>query len=190
MPPFLSLRPSSPGLLRKIEVPVHRSQCSFEGKPVDVTQQPGLLFRCELDTSKALMTPCGGLLQRHIQSISAAHPAGFLHILGSHPSSKSRGLCRTYAAAVVSEIEQHSPVNGSSPPLDALNAAVAARRSLPTSPETLDLPPYGFDSIESALEALRQGHMVVVLDDEDRENEGDLIMAADKVSNHLSRRVS
>ncbi|PMS25526.1 bifunctional 3,4-dihydroxy-2-butanone-4-phosphate synthase/GTP cyclohydrolase II [Paraburkholderia rhynchosiae] len=34
------------------------------------------------------------------------------------------------------------------------------------------------DSIESALEAIAQGRMVVVVDDEDRENEGDLIMAA------------
>ncbi len=39
----------------------------------------------------------------------------------------------------------------------------------------------GFDGIESALEALSQGQMIVVLDDEKRENEGDLIMAADKV---------
>ena len=37
-----------------------------------------------------------------------------------------------------------------------------------------------FDSIESALQALSQGQMIVVLDDEKRENEGDLIMAADK----------
>lgn len=44
-----------------------------------------------------------------------------------------------------------------------------------------DMPAQGFDSIESALEALSQGQMIVVLDDEKRENEGDLIMAADKV---------
>ena len=35
-----------------------------------------------------------------------------------------------------------------------------------------------FDSIESILEDIRLGKMVVMLDDEDRENEGDLIMAA------------
>ncbi|MEE4302701.1 MAG: 3,4-dihydroxy-2-butanone-4-phosphate synthase [Wenzhouxiangella sp.] len=35
-----------------------------------------------------------------------------------------------------------------------------------------------FDSIESILEDIGQGRMVVMLDDEDRENEGDLIMAA------------
>ena len=130
------------------------------------------------------MTPCSGLLQTHTSSASAAHAACLLHTLGSPSPSKSRGMCRTYAAAVFSEIEQRSSSNSSHPPLESLNAAVAARRSLPTSPEALDLPPYGFDSIESALEALRRGEMVVVLDDEDRENEGDLIMAADKVSNH------
>ena len=37
-----------------------------------------------------------------------------------------------------------------------------------------------FDSIPSALAALAAGEVVVVLDDEARENEGDLIMAADK----------
>ncbi len=33
-------------------------------------------------------------------------------------------------------------------------------------------------SIEEALEELAAGRMVVVVDDEDRENEGDLVMAA------------
>ncbi|HVL65114.1 MAG TPA: bifunctional 3,4-dihydroxy-2-butanone-4-phosphate synthase/GTP cyclohydrolase II [Actinomycetota bacterium] len=36
--------------------------------------------------------------------------------------------------------------------------------------------------IEEAIEELRQGRMVVVVDDEDRENEGDLILAAEKVT--------
>jgi len=36
-----------------------------------------------------------------------------------------------------------------------------------------------FSSIESALEAIKRGEFVVVLDNEDRENEGDLIMAAE-----------
>ena len=39
-----------------------------------------------------------------------------------------------------------------------------------------------FDEIESAIAAVRAGRMVVVVDDADRENEGDLIMAAEKVS--------
>ncbi len=36
--------------------------------------------------------------------------------------------------------------------------------------------------IEEALEQIRQGRMVVLVDDEDRENEGDLCLAAEKVS--------
>ncbi len=35
------------------------------------------------------------------------------------------------------------------------------------------------ESVEKAIEDFRQGRMVVVIDDEDRENEGDLIMAAE-----------
>lgn len=39
-----------------------------------------------------------------------------------------------------------------------------------------------FDSIEGALSAIANGEMVIVVDDEGRENEGDLIMAADAVT--------
>ncbi|MBI4234759.1 bifunctional 3,4-dihydroxy-2-butanone-4-phosphate synthase/GTP cyclohydrolase II [Candidatus Peregrinibacteria bacterium] len=39
-----------------------------------------------------------------------------------------------------------------------------------------------FDKIEDALVALRNGELLVVLDDEDRENEGDLVMAASSVT--------
>jgi 3,4-dihydroxy 2-butanone 4-phosphate synthase/GTP cyclohydrolase II len=39
-----------------------------------------------------------------------------------------------------------------------------------------------FSTIEEAIEDIRQGKMLVVVDDEDRENEGDLIMAAEKVT--------
>ena len=39
-----------------------------------------------------------------------------------------------------------------------------------------------FVAIEEALEEIRAGHMIVLVDDEDRENEGDLTMAAEKVT--------
>ncbi|GAP63181.1 3,4-dihydroxy 2-butanone 4-phosphate synthase / GTP cyclohydrolase II [Ardenticatena maritima] len=39
-----------------------------------------------------------------------------------------------------------------------------------------------FASIEQALDALRNGKMIIVVDDEDRENEGDLVMAAEKIT--------
>lgn len=38
------------------------------------------------------------------------------------------------------------------------------------------------DTIEEAVEEFRKGNFVIVVDDEDRENEGDLIMAAEKVT--------
>ncbi|MBK1718009.1 bifunctional 3,4-dihydroxy-2-butanone-4-phosphate synthase/GTP cyclohydrolase II [Thiocystis violacea] len=40
----------------------------------------------------------------------------------------------------------------------------------------------GLNSTEEIIEDLRQGKMVVIMDDEDRENEGDLLMAADCVT--------
>jgi len=39
----------------------------------------------------------------------------------------------------------------------------------------------GFDRTRDIIDALRDGRMVVILDDEDRENEGDLLMVASKV---------
>ena len=38
------------------------------------------------------------------------------------------------------------------------------------------------DSIESAIDDFREGKMVIVVDDEDRENEGDIIVAAEKIT--------
>jgi 3,4-dihydroxy 2-butanone 4-phosphate synthase/GTP cyclohydrolase II len=40
----------------------------------------------------------------------------------------------------------------------------------------------GLISIEQAIEDIRSGKMVILVDDEDRENEGDLTMAAEKVT--------
>ena len=39
-----------------------------------------------------------------------------------------------------------------------------------------------FAVVEDAVAAIRRGEMVIVVDDEDRENEGDLTMAAEKVT--------
>ncbi|MEI8123326.1 MAG: bifunctional 3,4-dihydroxy-2-butanone-4-phosphate synthase/GTP cyclohydrolase II [bacterium] len=41
---------------------------------------------------------------------------------------------------------------------------------------------YSFDPVESVVSEIRKGRMVVITDDENRENEGDLVMAADKVT--------
>ncbi len=51
--------------------------------------------------------------------------------------------------------------------------------------EVLNAPPrtqFSFDSMEDALAGFGRGEFLVVADDEDRENEGDLIIAASEVS--------
>jgi len=41
---------------------------------------------------------------------------------------------------------------------------------------------YKFDTIEDAIQDIKEGRMIILVDDEDRENEGDLTMAAEKVT--------
>ena len=41
---------------------------------------------------------------------------------------------------------------------------------------------FKLSNIEAALDDFRQGKFVIVVDDEDRENEGDLIIAAEKIT--------
>ncbi len=45
-----------------------------------------------------------------------------------------------------------------------------------------DLAPIQLDSIEDAIEDIRAGRVVIVVDDEDRENEGDMICASEMVT--------
>lgn len=40
--------------------------------------------------------------------------------------------------------------------------------------------------IEDAIEAISRGEMVIVVDDEDRENEGDIIAASDSITRSRS----
>lgn len=74
---------------------------------------------------------------------------------------------------------------------DLVSFGTLAAEMIPTtmvSPEVedeefdLDRPTDGFASIPQAIEDIRQGKLVIVVDDEDRENEGDLIMAASLVT--------
>ncbi|MBI3995383.1 MAG: bifunctional 3,4-dihydroxy-2-butanone-4-phosphate synthase/GTP cyclohydrolase II [Nitrospirae bacterium] len=41
---------------------------------------------------------------------------------------------------------------------------------------------FRFNSIDEAVQAIQEGRMIILVDDEDRENEGDLVMAAEKVN--------
>jgi 3,4-dihydroxy 2-butanone 4-phosphate synthase / GTP cyclohydrolase II len=58
-------------------------------------------------------------------------------------------------------------------------------RSKPQSQETarsLDIDPGSLSRVQAAIDQTRQGKMIILVDDEDRENEGDLCMAADGVT--------
>jgi len=53
----------------------------------------------------------------------------------------------------------------------------------PTKPRKVPKPsPTPFAPVEDAVEAIRRGEMIIVVDDEDRENEGDLTIAASAVT--------
>ncbi|KAG8935811.1 hypothetical protein FRC03_005258 [Tulasnella sp. 419] len=54
--------------------------------------------------------------------------------------------------------------------------------SLPANSPAQVQPQFAFDPIEDALAAFARGEFLVVMDDESRENEGDLIIAADKIT--------
>ena len=45
-----------------------------------------------------------------------------------------------------------------------------------------------FTDVETAIDEIRSGRMIIVVDDEDRENEGDFICAAEKVTPELLRK--
>jgi len=51
--------------------------------------------------------------------------------------------------------------------------------SAPTTPQPATWQRPGLDSVESAIEAMAAGRAVIVVDNEDRENEGDIIFAAE-----------
>src|SRR5690606_26065146 len=55
-------------------------------------------------------------------------------------------------------------------------------KSPPSTPPTLDIAPEPLQRVQAALDDIRAGKMVILVDDEDRENEGDLCLAADRVT--------
>jgi 3,4-dihydroxy 2-butanone 4-phosphate synthase / GTP cyclohydrolase II len=56
------------------------------------------------------------------------------------------------------------------------------RRTMKEQPAGAAAPTAANQGVDAAISALARGEMVVVLDDEDRENEGDLIIAAEKAT--------
>jgi 3,4-dihydroxy 2-butanone 4-phosphate synthase / GTP cyclohydrolase II len=65
---------------------------------------------------------------------------------------------------------------------EALRAAPLAPPAPPALCSTDDTENFGLDPIEQAIADIAAGRPVVVVDDEDRENEGDLVVAAEKAT--------
>ena len=76
-------------------------------------------------------------------------------------------------------------VGGAQPSLDLANriAAVTANKVRPSDFGDQSMAnELKLDTVEEAIKAIADGQMVVVVDDDDRENEGDLIAAASKIT--------
>ncbi|KAJ0236458.1 Bifunctional riboflavin biosynthesis protein RIBA 1 [Hirschfeldia incana] len=98
----------------------------------------------------------------------------------NHPSSFSIKTTSKLKASVISREDDllSSYTNGSLINEDSSAPAPPNGFVAEDDDYELDLPTPGFSSIPEAIEDIRQGKLVVVVDDEDRENEGDLVMAA------------
>lgn len=108
-------------------------------------------------------------------AVTAAAPGSSSSSGGSGGASASARLARSPAPAALQASARCVAAAGAA-------AAHPSPAFTSASERDLDLPAPGFDSIPDALAAMAAGELVVVLDDEDRENEGDLICAADKLT--------
>ncbi|KAF7848933.1 hypothetical protein BT93_L1419 [Corymbia citriodora subsp. variegata] len=168
---------------------------------VNVVSLPTALARLQVSrNSKSSNLP----LQANLSSQIGFSSDLTADLLGSKLSSNGRGVVTAKAAVIpgggetlsyasdvaVSEtlIGEESVGIQLQPDAVAFGALAADTAPISTSfpieddDFDLDQPTAGFASIPEAIEDFRQGKIVVVVDDEDRENEGDLILAAEKVT--------
>jgi 3,4-dihydroxy 2-butanone 4-phosphate synthase/GTP cyclohydrolase II len=85
-------------------------------------------------------------------------------------SGSSESSARAASAEAATPMRDRSPL-----PAAATTTAAAPPRLLHVDAALID-------RVNGAIEEIRQGRMVILVDDEDRENEGDLTMAAEKVT--------
>lgn len=162
--------------------------------PPRLPSNPGRLAQQLAAMAGTVQPTC---LQRPLARQAVAPPSGSSSV-PRHPaagprrpavaaSAASSSSSVGSAAAQPSAARQAAPAPASPAARQrAVAAAAAAAHPSPAfssaSDRDLDLPAPGFSSIPEALTAMAAGELVVVLDDEDRENEGDLICAADRVT--------
>lgn len=94
------------------------------------------------------------------------------------PSTPCLGAPLTLGETTPQGIPPSTPSASTSSPL-------TKERTVPhssTTPPPLDISPEHLKTVQAALDDIRAGRMVILVDDEDRENEGDLCMAAELVT--------
>jgi len=117
-------------------------------------------------------------------------PAAILHELGVHRVrllSNNPDKVRALSAARIEVIERVQCEGEPTPHSFGYLRTKKERlgHSLTLTPAARCIQPcdpFEFASVTEAIHALQAGHMVVVVDDEDRENEGDLTMAAEMIT--------
>ena len=118
--------------------------------------------------------------------------AAILHHLGisqvrllSHNPNKTRALLKAGLRVVAQVSCEVKPNSHSLPYLRTKKEKMGHTLNLEPQSESRDAlteQEFEFASIEDALCELKAGRMIVVVDDEDRENEGDLVMAAETIT--------
>jgi len=119
-------------------------------------------------------------------------PVAILHEMGigqvrllSNNPHKSQALSDAGIEVMAQIPCEAAPTQHSLPYLRTKKEKMGHTLNLELPPESRDAltePEFEFASIEDALCELRAGRMIVVVDDEDRENEGDLTMAAEMIT--------
>src|SRR5262249_30976080 len=88
------------------------------------------------------------------------------------PSGQERA-CISMSTELTASVRGHT-LPGRAAPISRQEPPPGTHRHMPD--------PQLFAPIEEAIEVFRRGGMVIIIDDEDRENEGDLAIAAEKVT--------
>ena len=172
------------GLISKL---LAYEQQDFGADTVEANERLGLKndyrdFSFAIDILKTLGLSRVRLLSNNPEKLAALH-AGGIEVLMRVPCEVDAGPRAHAYLATKKERLGHLLALNHTHEHNVTNGRIARMQPMPMS---LSIPPIrrdnGFTDIETALADIRAGRMVVVVDGEDRENEGDLTIAAEKVT--------
>ncbi len=124
-----------------------------------------------------------------VASVNIDHPGGSCSrtlLVPQRGTAELRVTLDTYGANTISRDRERQSARGnqrhqSDPVVRAGRGSLVQSGPMSNGPRLADPAASVFDRVEDILADLAAGKMVVIVDDEDRENEGDLLMAAEKV---------